>query len=262
MIGLQSIAQQRDTTSNGEELLLASELFKKSDEERRLMLLKPRFRYINKDDKRSLIKLGYRPDLGFNYRPAFGNISARTHAIMVAYEKLIGDTPFSWNIETLTRLNSRPLGAYVYNFRTELQYSGNVGDRWLTNGEFFNHRFRVHASLRYYFNMKKRLAAEVSGYNMASEYVFFKIRDFLAYTEVDELNFMAHDLLSSHVFRKKWLVRPAYFSLGLGIQRPFLGKGLIDLNAEVGRRIPFSSGYDYFYKDFAIDLTLLIGLGL
>ncbi|MCE7994439.1 MAG: hypothetical protein HEP71_20805 [Roseivirga sp.] len=256
---LQVSAQQRDTTSNGEELLLASELFKKSDEERRLMLLKPRFRYINKEDKRRLFKMGYRPAAaqfsGTRNAPPF------IHSLIFSYERKIGDSPFSLNLESLTRLDQMELGTYDYKIRPDIQNSGSLNGLWYTSGEFFNHRFRLHATLRYYYNLRKRLEAEVSGHNMASEYFFFRLRDVLNYSEVDDLMFDSNFQLSNHVLTKKWVFRPAYFSVGWGIQRPFFGKLLVDVNAEVGRRIPFSSGYDHFYKDFVVDINIFIGLG-
>lgn len=258
-MNLGAMAQQRDTTSNGEELLVASALFKKSDEERRLMLLKPRFRYINKSDKPSLLKLGYRPDFGI----ALGNGHDGSYApnIVLAYEKLFKNSPFSWSIEALKRLGDRPLGAYEYTRRTGPLHSGAIGGRWQPGGQFYNHRFRVHTTLRYYYNMNKRRKAEISGHNMASEYVFFRMRDMLAYTEVNQYDFTSERRLINHTFKKEWIFRPSYFSLGWGIQRPFLDKGLVDFNIELGRRFP-TSDFIHFYEEVFFDINLFIGLGL
>lgn len=259
-MSLQVVAQTRDTTSNGEELLLASDLFKKSDEERRLMLLKPRFRYINKEDKRRLLKIGYRPAIA--QFSGTRNAPPHTHSIALSYESKFGDSPFSWSVESLKRLGEMVLGTYDYKIRPVVPSSGSLNGYWYSSGEFFNHRFRVHTTLRYYYNLKRRLEAEVSGHNMASEYFFFRLRDILNYAEVDDLTFDDSFQLTRHVHRREWVLRPAYFSIGWGIQRPFFNKLLIDINAEVGRRIPFSSGYDHFYKDFVVDLNVFIGLGL
>lgn len=259
-VSFQATAQKRDTTSNGEELLLASDLFKKSDEERRLMLLKPRFRYINKEDKRRLYKIGYRPAIA--QFSGTRNAAPHTHSFALSYESKFGNSPFSWSLESLTRLGEMTLGTYDYKIRPVVPRSGSLNGVWLSSGEFFNHRFRLHTTLRYYYNLKRRLEAEVSGHNMASEYFFFRLRDILNYAEVDDLTFDDSFQLTRHVERREWVFRPAYFSIGWGIQRPFFNTLLIDINAEVGRRIPFSSGYDHFYKDFVVDLNVFIGLGL
>lgn len=256
-----SYAQERDTTQHGEELLLASDLFKKSDEERRLMLLKPRFRYINMEDKRSLIKIGYRPDFGF-LSPT-GNRLAVANNLGFAYERKIKDSPFSWTIETVARIHKADLDEFHYKIRPTVSREGVLDGSWIANGEFFAHRFRVHAALRYYFNFRKRQEAEVTGHNLASEYFLFRLRDVLAYTEINEFDFTTDRQLSLHIRKKKWLARPAYFSVGVGIQRPFLNKFLVDLNVAAGKRLPFGdSSFEFVHKDVALDINLFIGLGL
>lgn len=259
MLSFTALSQKRDTIRNEEELLVASDLFQKSNEERRLMLLKPRFRYINKEDKRSLIKLGYRPDLGITIANSQGK--GYSHSVGLAYERLLNNSPFSWTVETFTRLGKRGLGTYEYKLRPDKLGEGQINGQWFTSGEYYNHRFRVHTTLRYYFNMNKRIGAEASGHNMASEYVFFRMRDILAYTEADKLVFNIERVLESQIFEKKLLFRPAYFSIGLGTQRPFLNKGLIDFNIEIGRRFG-ASDFTHFHRDIFFDLNLFIGLGL
>lgn len=259
-MSLQLVAQKRDTTSNGEELLLASDLFKKSDEERRLMLLKPKFRYINKVDKPWLIKIGARPVFG--QFPSEQRYEQLGMSLGVAFEKKFRNDPFSWSIETITRFGDFNVEGYDYKISAEVPGGGRVDGRYLNSGEFFTHRFRSHVTLRYYYNFNNRQEAEVSGNNLYSEYFFLRMRDVVAYTETNDLSFTRSRQLSRHVKGKRWMVQPAYISAGWGIQRPFFKKGLIDFSAEVGKRLhPFFDPI-FVHKDFVLDLNIFIGLGL
>lgn len=260
MMCFQTAAQKQDTTSNGEELLLASELFKKSDEERRVMLLKPRFRYINKADKRRLLKVGAKPVFGqFPSRERYEQVRWN---LAVAYERKARDKPFSWSIETITRFGEfNPLG-YDYKIPARVSGGGRVNGTYYNSGEFFAHRFRAHITLRYYYNFRNRQDAEVTGNNLYSEYFFFRLRDVLAYTEVNDFRFTRDRQLSMHIGAKRWLARPGYVSMGWGMQRPILKKGLIDFNVEIGRRLLAVKDFVFVHKDLVIDLNIFIGLGL
>lgn len=256
-----ALAQERDTTRNGEEILLASDLFKKTDEERRVMLLKPRFSYINMEDKLSIIQVGF--------RPYFGPISGTGNKcwfpanLGVGYERMLKEgSPFSLKVESIVRLHNNRLEEYDYKVRREGMSFGAYQGRQLTGGIYQAHRFRLHLSARYYFNFKKRLEAEVTGQNPFSEYVFFKLRDLTAFTEESVLDFNSDRQLLLHSVSDKWVVRPAYFGIGIGIQRPIFGKLLLDMSAEVGQSIPFKKAeYVSTHRDVLIDINLFIGFG-
>lgn len=251
---------QEDTTKVKEEIIIASDLFSKTDLERRQMLLKPKFTYINFTNNATLFKLGISPSFGQNIN-SFKLVDIRPD-IVLSYEQKIGNSPFSFNLESTTRIRSFNLGDYDYKARSKPQTSGRVGGKYLTNGDYYNHRFRVDLSLRYYYNLKSRLKAEVSGNNLFSEYFFFTIKDVSAYSEVDRLNFTVDSQLRSQIRTRQWVSRPTFLSVGWGIQRSFLGKGLLDGNIEFGARFGKSAPLKYIQRDFLINLNLFIGLGL
>ena len=253
-------SQEKDTTRHKEELLLGSELFHKTDEERRQMVLRPRFRYINTTEKTSLLKIGYRPSyakyLNLDRVEDFGG------NIAVSYERMIKGTQFSWNVETL--IPTRPVVPYGFDYKEvdEGAFGGLIEGQWINSGKFYLHAFRVHATLRYYYNMKARIKAEASGKNLYSEYVFFRFRDIAAYTHTTKLEFNRQANLLLHKSGKRWLVQPTYISTGWGIQRPFLGKVLLDANVEIGARLHSAFSAEFVHQDFTVDFNLFIGLGL
>lgn len=252
--------QERDTTKQKEELLLGSEVFMKTDEERRMMVLRPRFHYINTDDKPYLLKVGFAPNLG-KYPSTFG-FNKLGWSLGIGFEQRIKNSSWSWSIETQTRLYEAIPAGYDYRDSGESTGAGVFRGDWLGSGTYYSHKFRMHASLRYYYNMAARIDAEAGGNNLFSEYFFLRLRDVAAYAGFVDIEFNNQQQLLYHSEGDEWLFQPSYFSIGWGMQRPLFGKGLIDFNVGVGKRAHGLFSPDFYNRDFLFDFNLIIGLGL
>tara|TARA_R110001592_G_scaffold11468_3_gene56601 strand:+ start:270 stop:1061 length:792 start_codon:yes stop_codon:yes gene_type:complete len=260
LIGGLSAYAQKDTTKVKEEIIIASELFTKTDYERRQMILKPKFRYINQTDKNSLLKVGFRPAFGPIIHHFF--ITDFKFDFVLSYEKRIKKSPFSVNLETVTRFNKFEIWEYDYVYHPQYRTHGVYEDQRFEDGKFYNHRFSLNLTFRYYYNYQSRIEAEVTGDNLYSEYFLIKVRDVLTYTEIDELSFRGNGTLKKHVASKQWLTQPSYLTVGWGIQRPFLKKTLIDANMEIGTRVHGIFSQKYNSNDVLFNLNFFIGLGL
>lgn len=178
-------------------------------------------------------------------------------SLVVGYERFISNTGFTFFLENTLRLYSAK-GVY-FDYRSNVSTANST----IEPQEYIETReaniYSLDFGVKYYFRIKKKEAYGATGINPFNEYVFLKVKDIVNYAEEHQLMYYNYSqYLLRRVDSRGWVVEPSYFLVGIGLQRRFLERGIVDFYVGAGPNL--LNNRTHHYQDILIEFGLNVGI--
>ena len=245
-----------------EEVIISSENIEAAEKVRTRFKVKPKYRYVDSTQQRTLIKIAFQPEYNkypgqYDYRVSRARGMGRS--IVVGYERLLKNYQFSLFIDNTTRLYSHDGAGFDYE--SKFRFQDTRGNNLNRGGEFDANISSFDIGAKFYYQQRKKVEYGASGVNPFSEYVFFRIKDVLSFAQrttiVRSIN---SGLLERQIEERRWIADPGYVVIGWGTQRRIYNRFLIDLH--VGGGLKVAGTRDHAFRDVILNVGLNFGLGL
>jgi len=246
-----------------EEVILSSEKIEEAEKSTALLKVRPRYRYVDSTNQKTLITIAYRPQRRqfpgsfepiYQYQPSpFGN------TLVLSYERLLRNHQFSFFIENTTRLYAA--GNSGYDYDNKFRVVDNFGNHLNRGGEFDANLTTFDIGAKWYYRQKRKIEYGASGINPFGEYLFLRVKNVVSFVHRTTLVLSSpFGLTDLHVEEKKWLINPGYLMAGWGTQRTIYKRFLIDFYVGFGLKVVGQR--THVYRDVLVDIGLSLGLGL
>ncbi|MBO3700387.1 hypothetical protein [Roseivirga sp. E12] len=256
---------QQDTLKKKEEVILSSNLMDKAEGSRVEYRLKQIFKYTSRWERKELFRVGFTPT--FLTIPGDTRVESPGLRLLLRYDRKIFSPQFAIGAEGVLRLYG--VGNKGYDYRLTAGELGRqvhlFGSSW-NHGSYFTNIFTTDLYFKFFYQQKRRLSLKASGNNFTSPYFSFKIKDAFAFTRERIFNIspptseLGNGQLINITDDRRLMVRPAYYMIGWGVQRPLLGSLWAELQLGIGGRLPgVDTDFRHFHKDAVYEFNLFIG---
>lgn len=245
-----------------EEVIISSENIEEAEKVRTRFKVKPRYRYVDSTQQRTLIKIAFQPE--YSKFPGRFDLNAPRarglgSSIVLGYEHLLKNYQFSLFIDNSTRLYAPSEAGFDY--QSKFRFQDSRGNNLNRGGEFDTHLSSFDIGAKFYYRQRKKVEYGASGVNPFSEYVFFRIKDVLSFAQrTTIIRSINSGLLEREVKERRWIANPGYVMMGWGTQRRIYDRLLTDFYVGVGVKI--AGTRDHANRSAIINVGLNIGLGL
>lgn len=185
------------------------------------------------------------------------------HGLMLAYERLIGESGLSIRLESNTRLYSLSRG-HTYqvpvDYYTQFAFINTIGIQDENRLDYDTHLSAIDISFRYYYRLKRRREDGLSGLNPFNTYVYLRFKDVASLTRITTFEFdQAHFLGIDDETRL--LIEPSYVFFGWGIQKRFFNLLVAETHFGLGTKVNGKIKREWV-RDTVIDFTVSVGIVL
>lgn len=265
MFILTNCFSQQDTLKKKEEVILSSNLMDKAEGSRVEYRLKQIFKYTSRWKRTELFRAGFTPT--FLTIPGDVRVERPGLRLSLRYDRKIFSPQFAIGAEGVLRLYG--VGNKGYDYRLSAAEPGRqvhlFGASW-NHGSYFTNIFSTDIYFKFFYQQKRRLSLKASGNNFTSPYFSFKIKDVFAFSRERTYNIaqptteFGNGRLINITDERRFVVRPAYYMVSWGIQRPLLGSLWAELQLGIGGQLPgVDTDFRHFHQDAIYEFNLFIG---
>ncbi len=256
---------QQDTLKKKEGVILSSNLMDKTPGSRIEYRLKQIFKYTSRWERTELFRVGLAPT--FLTIPGDTRVERPGLRLSFRYDRKIFSPQFAIGAEGVLRLYG--VGNKGFDYRLSAAEQGRqvalFGSLW-NHGSYFTNIFATDLYFKFFYQQKRRFSLKASGNNFTSPYFSFKVKDVFAFTRERTFTItqpnseFGNGQLTNITDNRRFMVRPAYFMLGWGIQRPLFGSLWAELQLGVGGQLPsIDPEFRHFNEDVVYEVNLFIG---
>ncbi len=249
-----------------EEVILSSASMKEAEEWNTRLVVKPKYRYVDSLELRTMISLALQPNFmkfpGYEETVSIDKLPKTGVSAILFFEKFLADSGLTFFVENTLRLYESSPNYWDYRYKMRMAYEGSAEDVTVENRKA--NIYSLDIGLKYYFLLKKKSEYGASGINPFNEYAFVKLKDVVNYSSTYHLTYDPVQY-KGYLLRREdsteWVIMPSYIVFGIGVQRRFLGRGYLDFYVGGGINA-FNNRAIRNYKDYMLEMGLNVGVWL